>query len=134
MTNNVVVEIVERLLGLNCPILVAGGGGYHVENTVRGWALAWRTCCGGNDEYDFALGMGGVMLASTEWAGGLRDRTLAVSVEQRNAVEPELRTTIETVINNVFPLHGLETPLGQATSPVGLTKTAIKPKPERSIS
>jgi hypothetical protein len=63
------------------------------------------------------------MLASTEWAGGLRDRALAVSAEQRRAVEPELRSTIETVINNVFPLHGLEAPsVGRATSPAGLTK------------
>jgi len=127
MTNNVVVEIAERLLKLNCPMLVAGGGGYHVENTVRGWALAWRTFCGGNDECDFALGMGGVMLASTEWAGGLRDRVLPVPAEQRRAVEPELRTTIETVINNVFPLHGLEVPsLERAASPVGLTKPESK--------
>jgi len=127
MTNNVVVEIVERLLRLNCPMLVAGGGGYHVENTVRGWALAWRTFCGEDDGCDFALGMGGVMLASTEWAGGLRDRALAVSAEQRRTVEPKLRSTIETVINNVFPLHGLEAPsVGRATSPVGLTETAIK--------
>ena len=135
MTNNVVVEIAERVLKLNCPMLVAGGGGYHVENTVRGWALAWRTFCGENDECDFALGMGGVMLASTEWAGGLRDRVLAVSAEQRRAVEPELRTTIETVINNVFPLHGLEAPsLGRAASPVGLTKPEIKQQPIRSKS
>ena len=127
MTNNVVVEIAERVLKLNCPMLVAGGGGYHVENTVRGWALAWRTFCGGNDECDFALGMGGVMLASTEWAGGLRDRVLPVPAEQRRAVEPELRTTIETVINNVFPLHGLEVPsLERAASPVGLTKPESK--------
>jgi len=115
MTNNVVVEIVERLMKWNCPILVAGGGGYHVENTVRGWALAWRTFCGENDDCDFALGMGGVMLASSEWAGGLRDRVLPVSPEQRHAVEPELRTTLETVINNVFQLHGLEPhPLARA--------------------
>jgi acetoin utilization protein AcuC len=154
MTNNVVVEIAERLLRLNCPMLVAGGGGYHVENTVRGWALAWRTFCGENDECDFGLGMGGVMLASTEWAGGLRDRTLAVSAEQRRAVEPELRTTIETVINNVFRLHGLETTSGsagilpaisgpnKATSrqdagvpgPAGLTEPAIKNKRKRSKS
>ena len=66
MTNNVVVEIIERLLRFNYPILVAGGGGYHVENTVRGWALAWRTCCGGDEECDFGLGMGGVMLASSD--------------------------------------------------------------------
>jgi len=132
MTNNVVVEIVERVLKLNCPILVAGGGGYHVENTVRGWALAWRTFCGEDDGCDFAIGMGGVMLASTEWAGGLRDRALAVSAEQRRAVEPELRSTIETVINNAFPLHGLEAPrFGRATRPVGLTETAIEQKPQR---
>jgi len=134
MTNNVVVDIIERLLRLNCPMLVSGGGGYNVENTVRGWALAWQTCCGENEETDF-IGMGGVMLASTEWAGGLRDRALAVSTEQRNAVEPELQTTIETVINNVFRLHGLEaSSLGRVTSPAGLTKKAIKQKPERSKS
>jgi acetoin utilization protein AcuC len=133
MTNNVVVEIVERVMKLNCPILVAGGGGYHVENTVRGWALAWRTFCGENDDCDFALGMGGVMLASTEWAGGLRDRVLPVSAAQRAAVEPELQTTIENVINNVFPLHGLETPsVRRAASPVGATKTEIKQQPKRS--
>ena len=132
MTNNAVVEVLERLLRFNLPMLVAGGGGYHVENTVRGWALAWQTCCGEKEETDF-IGMGGVMLASTEWAGGLRDRTLAVSAEQRRAVEPELHSTIETVINNVFPLHGLAAPsVGRATSPVGLIEPAIKNKRKRN--
>ena len=107
MTNNVVVEVVERLMRLNCPILVAGGGGYHVENTVRGWALAWRTFSGEQDECDFGLGMGGVMLASTEWAGGLRDRVLAVPAEQRLAVLPELEVTLGRVVENVFKHHGL---------------------------
>ena len=79
MTNNVVVEMLERLLCLGRPMLVAGGGGYHVENTVRGWALAWRTCCGEDGQDDFSLGLGGVMLASTEWAGGLRDRALPLA-------------------------------------------------------
>jgi hypothetical protein len=88
-------------------MLVAGGGGYHIENTVRGWALAWRTCCGENDECDFGLGMGGVMLASSEWAGGLRDRTLAVTLEQRRAVESELQATIKNINRQVFRLHGI---------------------------
>jgi acetoin utilization protein AcuC len=107
MTNNVVVEIVERLMKLNCPVLVAGGGGYHVENTVRGWALAWRTFCRENEECDFGMGMGGVMLESTEWAGGLRDRVLPVSGEQRRSVEPELQATLKRVMDNVFSFHGL---------------------------
>ena len=127
MTNNVVVEIVERLLKWNCPTLVAGGGGYHVENTVRGWALAWRTFCGENDECDFALGMGGVMLANSEWAGGLRDRVLPVSAQQRRAVEPELQTTLESVISNVFQLHGLKPqPLGRTAAPAGFTEKLIQ--------
>ena len=86
--------------------MVSGGGGYHVENTVRGWALAWRTCCG-EDEHDIAWGMGGGMLANTEWVGGLRDYALAVMDDQRRAVDPAVRISIERVIRHVFPHHGL---------------------------
>jgi len=50
-----------------------------VENTVRGWALAWKVCAGEDDEHDLSLGLGGVMLASSEWAGGLRDHELPVT-------------------------------------------------------
>jgi acetoin utilization protein AcuC len=106
LTNSALVDALGQLLRFNKPILVAGGGGYHVENTVRGWALAWRTCCG-EEEHDFSAGMGGVMLASSEWAGGLRDRALAVTTEQRQAVEPELRATIDRVRHNVFRHQGL---------------------------
>lgn len=110
MTNNVVVDVVEHLMKCGRPVLVAGGGGYHVENTVRGWALAWRTFCGEGDEDVYSLGLGGVMLASSEWAGGLRDRALVVTQEQREAVEPELRSTIDRLAQTVFPHHGLRIP------------------------
>jgi acetoin utilization protein AcuC len=119
LTNNAVVEVIERLLRFNRPMLVAGGGGYHVENTVRGWALAWRTCCGENEESDFGFGMGGVMLASSEWAGGLRDRTLAVTLDQRRAVEPELQATLDAINRHVFRLHGIRTGLGQGVTTPG---------------
>jgi len=117
MTNNIVAEILEPFLRTGLPLLVAGGGGYHVENTVRAWALAWQTCCGENTDTDF-MGMGGVMLASTEWAGGLRDRTLAVTAEQRRAVEPDLEATIRYINNHVFQFHGLRAdPRRTATAP-----------------
>ncbi len=119
LTNNAVVEVLERLMRFHRPMLVAGGGGYHVENTVRGWALAWRTCCGENDECDFGLGMGGVMLASTEWAGGLRDRALAVTTEQRRAVESELRVTLENIHQLVFQLHGIRTGASEGVTTPG---------------
>ncbi len=107
MTNNVVVDVLQQVLALERPILVAGGGGYHVNNTVRAWALAWRTCSGETHDDAMSLGLGGVMLESTEWAGGLRDRELPVMPEQRRAVETELSATLHRVIHNVFPYHGL---------------------------
>jgi acetoin utilization protein AcuC len=117
LTNHAPEAVLERLLRLNVPLLVAGGGGYHVENTVRGWALAWQVCAGEQDEHDLSLGLGGVMLGSTEWAGGLRDLNRPVAPEQRRAVEPALRRSVDALIQNVFPHHGLPAAAG-ATRPL----------------
>jgi len=51
--------------------------------------------------------MGGVMLQSTDWQGGFRDRELPVTNQQRETVLPALKATIETLKAKVFPLHGL---------------------------
>ncbi len=118
LTNHAHEAVLRRLLPFQIPMLVAGGGGYHVENTVRGWALAWKTCTGEDEEHDLSAGLGGVMLASTEWAGGLRDRALPVTEAQRNAVEPALRLSIDAVRRNVFPHHGLLLPTNPVPSAV----------------
>jgi acetoin utilization protein AcuC len=107
LTNNVYVEVINHLLRLNRPILMLGGGGYHVENTVRAWALAWTIL----SDQDIAEGMdaaiGGVMLQSLDWQGGFRDRALPVTNQQREMVLPALQASIDTVKAKVFPLHGL---------------------------
>ena len=111
MTNNVVVDVMDSVLALQKPLLVLGGGGYHIENTVRAWALAWRTCCGESDDEAAFVGMGGVMLGSTEWAGGLRDRNRPASFELRQAVEPQVLASVERIRRTIFPFYGLpETP------------------------
>lgn len=107
LTNNVHVEIINQILSYKKPVLVLGGGGYNIENTVRGWALAWLTFSGQTEDYDASAGFGGVMLGSTEWTGGLRDLRKPVSNSQRQAVEQELRGNLRTVIGLVFPLHGI---------------------------
>jgi len=107
LTNNTYADIIERLLGFNKPILMTGGGGYNIDNTVRAWALAWSVLCGADSENDMSLGVGGVMLESTDWQGGLRDRVLVIGEPQRNAVVPAIEATIEAIKTNVFPLHGL---------------------------
>jgi hypothetical protein len=110
MTNNVVADVLHRLLAMEKPLLVTGGGGYHIEHTVRGWALAWRTCSGDDEADEFSFGLGGVMLGNAEWAGGLRDSPRLVPPEQVAAVEPELDATIANVQQLIFPFHGIPVP------------------------
>jgi acetoin utilization protein AcuC len=107
LTNNVYVEILRKVLGFEKPILMTGGGGYNVENTVRAWALAWSVLSGQDDDYGNA-GLGGVMLASTDWKGGLRDRELVIPDRQKEAVTQALGYTVKKVKSLVFPIHGLK--------------------------
>jgi len=107
LTNNVYVEVINSLLTFNKPVLATGGGGYNVDNTVRAWALAWTVLCGADVDQDKNPAVSGIMLGSTEWQGGLRDRELAVSSQQHAAVMPAVKATIEAVKANVFFLHSL---------------------------
>jgi len=63
--------------------------------------------CGQGDESDFTLGMGGVMLQSTEWSGGLRDRVLSTDEQHCKSVERAIRSTVSSLTRNVFKYHGL---------------------------
>jgi len=107
LTNNTFFEIINELLSFNKPILATGGGGYDVEKTVRGWALAWETLSGEGDEADLSLGLGGVMLQSEEWSGGLRDRVLPVNEKHRKSIDSAIEETMNAVKKNVFRYHGL---------------------------
>ena len=107
LTNNAYVEIINHLLRFNRPILMTGGGGYHVENTVRAWALAWTVLSGQDMQHGLEATVGGVMLESTDWQGGLRDRQVRVTSEQRETVLPALEASIETLKVTVFAIHGL---------------------------
>jgi len=107
LTNNVYVEIINHLLTYDKPILMTGGGGYNVDNTVRAWALAWTVLCGADSDHHLAPAVGGVMLESTDWQGGFRDRELPVTNQQREMVLPALEASIETIKAKIFPIHGL---------------------------
>jgi acetoin utilization protein AcuC len=111
LSNNAYADAVERIRDLGLPILATGGGGYHVENTVRGWALCWSVLCGDQDHHDaMSLGMGGVMLETTEWSGGLRDRLLLSDAGRRDDVDVDVTATLSRLASLVFPLHGIQPP------------------------
>ncbi|MHC4124114.1 MAG: acetoin utilization protein AcuC [Planctomycetota bacterium] len=107
LTNNAYVDIINSLLKFKKPILVTGGGGYNISNTVRAWALAWTVLAGLDINHQMSLGMGSVMLESTDWQGGLRDRELSVTSQQRQIVQSSIRGTVSFIKENIFPIHGL---------------------------
>jgi len=103
LTNNVYVEIINYLIGLDKPILMTGGGGYDLDNTVRAWSLAWSIFAGGESGGD----SGGIVLDSSGQQGGLRDKAPAVSSQQRVTVMPAVEAVIEEVKWKVFSIHGI---------------------------
>ena len=107
LTNNAYAEVVSLVMGFGKPLVATGGGGYNVDNATRGWALAWSVLCGETGHDDMAVGLGGVMLESTEWHGGLRDRALITHGGHRDSVDRELSRVLEFLKREVFPLHGI---------------------------
>jgi len=108
LTNNTCADIIHLVMSFGIPILMTGGGGYNVPNTARAWALAWSVLCGADAENEDAhIGLGGVMLESTDWHGGLRDRQLSFENSHSENVNRDIENTVTYIRKNVFPLHGL---------------------------
>jgi len=108
LTNNAYAEAVRIVRDMGKPLLVTGGGGYNVANAARGYALVWVVLCGEDAQSDdMGLGLGGVMMGTGDWLGGLRDRQLVTTAAQRAEVDPAVDETIRKVKDFVFPRHGL---------------------------
>jgi len=108
LTNNAYAEVISDVLTFGKPILAIGGGGYNPENTARAWALCWSVLSGQDLADDAAVGLGGVMLASTDWQGGLRDPERIPDAGQRREVDRAVDVVISDVTERIFPLHGIE--------------------------
>jgi acetoin utilization deacetylase AcuC-like enzyme len=106
LTNTVYIDLIKDVMNLNVPILATGGGGYHVDNTVRAWTLAWSVLCSRYEEHP-NIGLGGVMMENTDWIGGLRDRAYLTDGGQRAHIDAEVDTIIKSVQGLVFPIHGI---------------------------
>lgn len=106
LSNNVYGDIIARLQACGKPILAVGGGGYNVENTVRAWSLCWTALCGKDNPHE-SMGMGGVMMESTEWYGGLRDREFYPDMATKQMIDPQIDKVIEDVKSSIFAIHGI---------------------------
>jgi len=110
LSNNAYAEVLAAMIALGHPMLVTGGGGYNPGNTARAWALAWTIMTGTDrkeQDLGLSLGVGGVMLESTEWQAGLRDRPLVTDPEEIERTGRETNTTVTALKETIFPLHGI---------------------------
>ena len=108
LTNNTYADVINNLLSFDRPILMTGGGGYNISNTARAWAFAWSVLTGNDTSLEMGLGAGGVMMESTDWQGGLRDRQIPVTHQQSKAVEPSIENSVKKIQDLVFPIHGID--------------------------
>jgi len=108
LTNNAYAEVTAEVLSFGKPIVAVGGGGYNPENTARAWSLCWSVLSGRAVADDAAVGLGGVMLASTDWQGGLRDAERIPDADVRREVDRALDVVIEDVTERIFGLHGIK--------------------------
>jgi hypothetical protein len=96
LTNNAIVEAMERLDAFDLPWVVVGGGGYAVKPTVQVFALAWSVISRTELTDPFAGLIGGMMAGLSEVEeGDLRDRPRYVPPETREQVEKKLNPVIE---------------------------------------
>jgi len=108
LTNNTPADIVDHVVSLGKPMLATGGGGYHVEHTIRGWALCWGVLCGDHALHEASMmGMGGMMTENTDWFGGLRDRMMISDAGRREDIDTAIEATLNEIKRELFPLHGL---------------------------
>jgi hypothetical protein len=54
-----------------------------------------------------SAGLGGVLMETTDWVGGLRDRILVPDARRRAEVDAAVEVTIGKVKRMLFPYHGL---------------------------
>jgi acetoin utilization protein AcuC len=106
LTNNAYADVAEWVRDFGVPVLATGGGGYHPENSARGWALVWSVLTGQDEaQADLSLGMGGVFMQSSEWGGGLRDLVRVPEPDVVDRVSEELGKTLRTLRQTVFSFH-----------------------------
>lgn len=106
LTNNTYADVINELLSFEKPILVTGGGGYHIGNTVRAWALDWSVLTG-QEKRDENAGQQSATPEYAEWQGGLRDILLTVTNQQKEIIIPQIDATIERIKKTIFPIHGI---------------------------
>jgi hypothetical protein len=109
-TNNSYVEAVRIIQSRSKKLVAFGGGGYHPDNIVKGYTLAWAVLNRVDIDADAAgLTLGGTFLGSSELdgVGSLRDMHLYVSGPARDEAAGEADRVYEYLVKNAFTKLGI---------------------------
>ena len=108
LTNNGYRVVMKELCRAAPRLVALGGGGYDVFRTARCWTLAWGALTGVEPQDEYAGLVGGMMFG--EEMGGLNDRPLLTTGEDKERALDEADRVVDFVTENVFPLLGAEKP------------------------
>jgi len=106
LTNNGYVKIVRSISDMTEKLVATGGGGYNIDNVVRGWTLAWAAMNGLFLDDPFVGSIGGALRGTEIEGGGLHDRHLYITGPTKEKNEEEIRRVISYIKKNVFPILG----------------------------
>lgn len=105
LTNNGYIEAVEMLHRRHPRILALGGGGYMMENVVRGWTLLWAELGGLQLDEGYGGALGGVFLGDASIHGSdLRDMRSYTSGPSKDALLEKAGELISHFNNTIKPL------------------------------
>ncbi|MBN1164424.1 MAG: acetoin utilization protein AcuC [Candidatus Krumholzibacteriota bacterium] len=105
MTNNGYIEAVAGLHERFPRILALGGGGYNLDNVVRGWTLLWAELAGLKLEEGYGGAMGGVFLGDASIVDSdLRDMRLFTSGPPKESLMEKAEALISEYEKLVRPV------------------------------
>ncbi len=105
ITNNGMVEAIERIRNYSNHLLLLGGGGYDITSTSRAWCRMWAAANRISSMPDYLLTVGGTFLGSEDLRGaGIVDRAYLISGERKREILRELDRIIQYHEEHTIPI------------------------------
>jgi acetoin utilization protein AcuC len=105
MTNNGYIDAVSMLRSRFTRIAALGGGGYNMENAVRGWTLLFAELAGRELEEGYGGALGGVLLGDPSIVGSdLRDMHVYTTGKARDSIRERSEALVEWYLGEIRPI------------------------------
>ncbi|MBN2185805.1 MAG: acetoin utilization protein AcuC [Candidatus Krumholzibacteriota bacterium] len=104
MTNNGYIEAISELHGRFPRIMATGGGGYNMDDVVKGWTLLWAELAGIELGGGYGGALGGVFLGdSSIYGSDLRDMRIVTSGPRKEDMLRDADRKIAWYRENIRP-------------------------------